>query len=113
MAAELAMEIKQKGFRVYLAESGTHGYFVNAEETRVVSFQVDLVTSFSGNYISDHSGTGWQMDGNLSYQQMLDARPPHWIGESNLKLITPEQHRERYQKSSKYKEVEGEASCGA
>ena len=101
-------EIKAAGFRVFIAERGTYGFYTDDEGSRVVSFQVDLgAVHYSGNYQSQQSGTGWRLDTG-DFESMLHAYPPRWaVGRETkpVKLITLEDHLKRYQSSSKYTEV--------
>ena len=110
--AETAKAIKGAGFRVFLAERGTYGFFTDKDGSRVVSFQLDLLrTTFSGNYTTDtprQTGTGWRIADNDSgnYAEMFDACPPSWaVGSSKWKFTTLEKHTKTYQDSSKYTEL--------
>lgn len=101
---ELAKDIQSKGYRVFIAESGTYGFYTDSK--RVVCFQSDLGgIVFSGNYISSKSGTGWGLETN-TYKHMIESYAPGWItNHDKITMITLEQHLDRYQKSSKYKEL--------
>ena len=109
---ELAAEIKAAGFRVFLAERGTYGFYTDAEGTRVVSFQYDLCGfKFSGNYNSKRCGSGWGLGetGEVSeagIKAMFESGPPLWAtrGEQ-VSLTTLAQHLKTYQSSSRYTEV--------
>lgn len=106
----LADEIKRDGLRVFLAESGTYGFFTNKEGSRVVSFQTEyLHFAFSGNYKAvdgKRSGSGWRIttDHTGNYSQLLNAYPPSWCGEIKS-FTTLDEYLATYQKSSKYKEI--------
>lgn len=107
--AELAQEIKAAGFRVFIAKSGTHGIYTDAEGSKVVSFQFDLGGfKFTGNYKSDQprsTGTGWQL-ADYSFKDMFNQYPPQWaVGSSNWKFTTLAQHQATYQASSQYTEI--------
>lgn len=110
--AELAAEIKAAGYRVFLAESGTYGFFTDAEGARVVCFQFDLGGfKFSGNYRSKSCGTGWIMGDAYGVSPeglaaMIESRPPHWAtkGEA-VQQTTLAQHLQTYQLSSRYTEL--------
>lgn len=107
MVKELANEIKAAGFRVFIAKSGTYGFYTNEAGSRVVSFQADLGgIKFSGNYKSKSCGTGWGLDDSMSFEAMIKAGAPHWAtkGEA-VQLVTLEQHLKIYQQSSMYTEV--------
>lgn len=105
--AQLAQEIKAAGFRVFIAKSGTYGFFTNEEGSKVVSFQYDLGGfKFSGNYKSKSCGTGWGLDDGMTFDEMIKASAPRWAtkGEA-VKCTTLEQHLATYQQSSVYTEV--------
>lgn len=110
--AELAQEILSQGFRVFIAENGTHGFYTDEVGTRVISFQLNyLHPSFSGNYITDNprsTGTGWQIkDGTVDdYDDVFYEYPPAWaVGDAKWRYSTLQDHLDRYQQSSKYEEV--------
>lgn len=113
--AELAAEIKKAGFRVFIAASGTYGFYTDADGTRVVCFQYDLAgMKFSGNYKTDlpkQCGTGWLMGSVVNYyadtfKSMFESSAPQWaVRGANWKHTTLAQHLATYQGSSKYMEV--------
>lgn len=113
---QLAADIKKAGFRVFIAKSGTYGFFTDADGARVVSFQYDLAGfKFSGNYKSaqpKQCGTGWAMGdyGSLSAEQfsnMFNSSPPQWAtGGHEYRLTTLAQHLATYQASSGYVEFQ-------
>ena len=110
--AETATKIKAAGFRVFLAESGTYGFFTDETGERVVSFQLDLLqTTFSGNYKTDRpasTGTGWRISDQDTgdYRGMFAEYPPRWaVGDAKWKFTTLDQHLSMYQSSSHYREV--------
>ena len=96
--------------RVYLAKSGTYGFFTNEAGDRVVSFQYDVRgLTLSGNYIPDQgstTGTGWQITEMASPGDVIDAitiSPPRWaVGNSNWRYTTEQEYLDRYQKSSDF-----------
>ena len=106
--SELASELTNAGFRVFIAKSGTYGFYTDGTGERVVSFQVDYLSpSFGGNYKSKHCGTGWRIDPIGSFEDMLNAPAPYWATKGEqVKLTTLEQHLATYQSSSQYKELE-------
>lgn len=116
---ELAADIVKAGFRAFIAERGTYGFYTDAEGTRVVGFQYELGgISFSGNYKTDQpcsTGSGWGFGipsdyDSVAYKSMFQSGPPGWaVGSANWKLTTLVQHLATYQASSKYTEftVEG------
>lgn len=114
----LAAQIKAAGFRVFLAESGTHGFYTDAEGTRLVSFQRDLGGfKFSGNYRARNAadgrsvGSGWALGDTYKVspsglKAMLDSCPPQWATRGiTVDLTTLAQHLKTYQSSSRYTEV--------
>lgn len=107
MVKELAEEIKAAGFRVFIAKSGTYGFYTDEEGSRVVSFQTDLGgMKFSGNYKSKSCGTGWGLDDGMPFAVMIKANAPHWATNGQaVQITTLEQHLATYQKSSTYTEV--------
>ena len=112
LIATLAAQIKATGYRVFIAASGTYGFFTDTDGTKVISFWMDLTLSFSGNYrgLKDARGigTGWRISESDpgQYDQMFAAYPPRWaVGDNSWEFTTLEQHLKNYQKSSKYVEV--------
>lgn len=108
---ELALNIKASGFRVFLANSGTHGFYTDAEGSKLVSFQLDLGGfQFTGKYKTDQprsTGTGWQLvqGVNHTYQDMFNERPTWSLSGAKWEYTTLEQHLKTYQASSQYAEV--------
>lgn len=112
---ELAAQIKQAGFRVFIAKSGTYGFYTDEAGCRIVSFQFDLGGfKFSGNYKTDQprsTGNGWGFGESVSVsaeglRTMLKSNPPQWaVRDANYRLTTLEQHLATYQASSQYTEV--------
>lgn len=106
LVAELVPQIKAAGFRVFVAERGTYGFYTDKDGERVVSFGVGLSgVTFSGNCRSRRCGTGWRLD-RAPFVEMLWRSPPDWAtrGEA-VTLTTLQQHLDTYQKSSRYTEV--------
>lgn len=115
----LAMEIKANtGYRVFLSErvGCSHGFITNASGSRVVSFQLDILSvSFSGNYKSKSCGTGWRMDGveveHVTNKESLDRifdnnSVPLWATKGEkVKLVTLDEHLKIYGQSSMFVEV--------
>lgn len=105
----LAEQIKSQGFRVFIAKSGTYGFYTDSEGTRIVSFQYDLGGfRFTGNYKTSQprsTGTGWQLrDGD--FKQMFAEFPSWSLRGASWKFTTLEQHLATYQASSQYKEIQ-------
>lgn len=113
--AKLAQEIKAVGFRVFIAKSGTYGFYTDQDGSKVVSFQFDLGGfKFSGNYKSDQprqTGTGWGMGehGSVSAEglcNMFVSGPPQWaVRGANWHFTTLAEHLKTYQSSSQYTEL--------
>lgn len=110
---ELADTLKTYGFRVFLSDRDTHGFYTDESGTKVVSFEFMILSfSFGGNYYSQSCGAGWSLDRDCGIptkeqaQSMLDAMPPYWAtkGEQvTVKTLTD--HLKDYQKSSRYREI--------
>ena len=112
LIATLAAQIKAAGLRVFIAESGTYGFFTDDDGARVISFQSDLTLSFSGNYRGLDGargiGTGWRIsdEDTGNYVQMLESMPPRWaVGDARWLHTNMDEHLATYQKSSRYTEV--------
>lgn len=102
MAEEIANKIKKEGLRVFLTERGTYGFYTNYTGSRIVSFQVDLTVSFSGNYKSKTNGTGWRIMDGLpdNFTALLNEPSPFSFDH----YTTLDEHLKTYQQSSKYSE---------
>lgn len=101
--------IKAAGFRVFIAERGSYGFYTDAAGSRVVCFGIDLCNvRYSGNYKTSapkQTGTGWQLQ-TSGYDDMFNQFPPRWaVGDATWKHTTLEQHLKTYQASSKYTEA--------
>lgn len=100
IAMEFARDCKQKGFDAYLAARGTYGFITDGK--RVVSFQMDLGLSLSGNYKpSRNSGNGWRMEDGISIEEAMTTDAPRWAN-VNPVYTTPADYLAMYQKSSQY-----------
>lgn len=114
-AAVFAQRIKALGFKVYLAESGTHGFITDETESRVLNFGFGGVeNTLGGNYWphSTTSGTGWRMDRTTDSLKTADdvrsalyAHPHFTTGGGWKTFTTVKQHLSVYGASSKYVEV--------
>lgn len=109
--AKLAQDIKAAGFRVWLAKSGTYGFYTDETGSRVVSFQLDLGGfNFTGNYKTDQprqTGTGWQLvQGGRTFAEMFNECPTWSLRGASWKFTTLEQHLKTYGQSSGFVEVE-------
>lgn len=120
LVAHIASLAVKAGYRAFIAESGTYGFFTNQEGSHLVSFQSSLELSFLGNYRAiKHSdgksvGSGWRMDYSKIPQNVTDIRalfdtaacPPRWATNGlAVRLTNLEQHQKTYQSSSRYTEV--------
>jgi len=108
----LAADIVKSGFRAFIAERGTYGFFTDADGTRTIGFQYDLGgIEFTYNYKSDQprqTGTGCRIEAG-DYGHMLNQGPPGWATRgANARPVTLAQHLATYQQSSKYTEFTGE-----
>lgn len=112
--AELTAAILAAGFRVFIAENGTYGFYTNAEGSHVVSFQCDLGGfKFSGNYASKSCGTGWVMGDLMAWskadleQTFKNAQhAPQWATRGEpVEITTLVQKLRAYQWSSRFVEV--------
>ena len=78
---ETSKDILQKGFRVFISNSGTYGFYTDRQGLNVVYFQADLSgISYSGCYsspVGSGCGTGWCLD-TTDYGTMLKSMPPFW-----------------------------------
>jgi len=114
---DLASQLHDFGFRVFLAEKGTYGFYTNKEGSRVVSFESDLGNvSFGGNYrpLNLHEGrlvgTGWRME-NVSHDKAgfvgaLNRNAPVWATQGiKVKYETLDDHLKLYGRSSNYTEL--------
>lgn len=103
--AQLAEQIAKAGFRVFIAKTGTYGFYTDAVGSKVVSFQYDFASfRYSGNYKSKKCGTGWQLDTD-SFANMFTQSPPRWATKGEeVTETTLEQHLAVYQPSSVYVE---------
>lgn len=104
----LGADILRAGFRVFIAASGTHGFYTNADGSRVVSFQWDLGgVLFSGNYKTSQprsTGTGWRLEPD-TFAGMFNQWAPDWaLSGATWSYTTLAQHLATYQQSSKFTE---------
>lgn len=96
-AAEL---LSSYGLTVYIAKNGQYGFYTDGK--RCVSFQLNFgVVSFSGNYFSHYSGTGWALGDSMvdhdKAWRYVQASAPHWaVQGETVSYPTPEQHLQRW-----------------
>lgn len=112
LIADLAQHIRKAGYRPFIAESGTYGFFTDAEGTRVVSFQTRFGgVTFSGNYRSADPlscGRGWAIDAGweATAKGLFESCPPAWATKGFAwRFTTLAEHLKDYQSSSNYHEV--------
>jgi hypothetical protein len=106
MIKQLADKLKSEGYRVFIAERGTYGFYT-LDGDKVVSFQRDLGSiKFLGNHVSSKSGTGWRFDDDMTFSTMLAASTPRWAITSGdtVRPTSMAQHLKIYGPSSKYTE---------
>jgi hypothetical protein len=107
---EIAKDIQDAGYRVFISEDGTFGFYTDAEGSRLVSFGIDLLSvRFSGNYKTSDprkTGTGWRIGENRTdYQAMFDAPAPTWATKGvTWEYTTLAEHLDRYAKCCGYAE---------
>lgn len=113
LIARFADNLKSQGFTVYMAASGTYGFYSDETEKRVVSFHYDFGgVKLGGNYhASRQSGTGWDM-GTIGVnadakelRERLYAIAPAWTANTNPKYCTVADQLERYGQSSGYEKI--------
>jgi hypothetical protein len=115
MATGVVREILAAGFRPFVAERGSHGFYTDAEGSRVVSFQCDLgMMKYSGNYVTSapkQCGTGWQLE-TASYASMFSQVPfPGCVRQGvTWRYKTLKEYQADYQSSSRFAEVFAPAS---
>lgn len=112
---ELSQKIKADGFRVFISGSGEYGFFTDKGGDTVVCFGVDDLThayTFTKCYQavkateSNKVGTGWGLQNNLTFEQMIKAIAPKWATEGvPVNYTTLQKHLMSYQKSSNYAEL--------
>jgi hypothetical protein len=98
------------GYTVYISDSQEYGFYTDGK--RVVCFGGHWRWSvdFSGNYLSKHSGTGWQIATEKTgitqeeAEKYIKANAPRWATTENVIYTTPEQHLKTYGESSGYVE---------
>ena len=109
---EVATEIKNAGFDVYLSNNGEYGFYTDGK--RVVSFNDDLGgVCLSGNYMPQPTlGSGWRLDASeleLSteyLQHKLNERAPRWATNGlAVDYTTPEYYLKVYGESSGFHKI--------
>lgn len=85
-----AVKLTKLGYRVYLSESptfNTYGFFTDGE--RCVYFQYDIFEGFLFSTCmkpSQQGGSGWRLDSNQSYENMLYPTIPGWSNSNGIFL---------------------------
>lgn len=111
MIAELAKEIKDSGYRVFISGNGEYGFYTDIYGARVISFGCDLGSiRFSGNYKTNqpaNTGTGWRIcEDSKNFSEIFSTIAPRWaVGSAKWAFTTLEQYLDTYQSSSKFKEI--------
>jgi len=112
-ADEIIRAIQTANYRPFLAESGTYGFYTDAEGTRIVSFECHAMSeSVSGNYVTNEPhkcGQGWRIADSFR-PDMVDEYfrmfAPRWaVGDAEWRHKTLKEHQAQYQDSSRYREV--------
>ena len=113
-AQAVVQAIKAAGFRAFLAESGTYGFYTDADGSKIISFQCNGIEGpkFSGNYKTSaprQTGTGWRISDDFNASDLdkyFNASPPHWaVSCAKWEFTSLADHQATYQASSKYTEV--------
>ena len=109
-ARAFAEKIRDMGFTVYLAESGTYGFITDESESRVLTFSV-RDCSLGGTYgpPSKQSGTGWRMEEATwdlkmpeDVRRALYSAPPPWCGRGWKRLSDVRAYLALYGASSRF-----------
>lgn len=107
---KIAQNIKAAGFRVFIAKSGTYGFYTDDAGSRVVSFGVDLGTvKLSGNYKTSapkQCGTGWGLKPTDNYNAAFNEIAPSFAVPNGVswRYTTLAEYLKNYQESSKFVE---------
>jgi len=112
---QFANELVDMGFTVYIAESGTYGFYTNSDQSRVISFGLSYGSVKLSHNCEPHeeTGTGWTLalpqqwdyDG---FNAVLNSGLPYWNRVTMpVKMATMATYLKRYQKSSKFWEFIG------
>lgn len=113
-AQQFAGFVKGLGFRVWLAQTGDHGFISDGVGDRVMCFSFDVPNRLGGCYgpPSFESGTGWQLSKDPSelrtagdVRGALYEHPPAFAGRGWKHFTTVSQHLAMYQSSSHYTEL--------
>ena len=109
---ELATNLVNYGYDVYIAKSGTYGFYTDGK--KVISFSYQFGIKVSGNYIStkpSQCGTGWIIIDNLTTitqeqaKQFIEMIAPNWaINNYEFRYTTPNEIIKNYS-SSEFKKV--------
>lgn len=104
---DFADTLHRLGFVVYLAKSGTYGFYTDGTGSRAVSFQEKFGRiTLHGNYkASRESGTGWEIADAPSplteetARAMLMANAPSWTNNPRPTYCTAADQLKRYDAS--------------
>jgi hypothetical protein len=105
---DIAIQLTSYGYTVYLSDDGRHGFYTDG--TRCVSFggSWSFCVDFSGNYLSNKSGTGWSIAKEKvsisedEARKYIQSNAPLWATREQVIYTTPEQHLKTYGRSSGY-----------
>ena len=104
---DTAAALVSYGYEVYISKSNEYGFYTNGE--RVVSFggTWNWSLDFSGNYLSQTRGSGWQIakEQGVPTKEMADRwikeNPPRWATKGEkVRITTPDQYLKTYGASS-------------
>lgn len=91
---ELSEKLLAFGFRVFLSESKTYGFYTNEKGCPLISFQVNYLTPvFSGNYspATKRHGTGWRIktnpDTKEDFERLLYSFPSYPLTTDDNQVI--------------------------
>jgi hypothetical protein len=112
---EFITHIRELGFKVYLAMSGSYGFITDDKGDRVMSFSFDgLEESLGGNYgpPSQESGTGWRINVSPAQLQTKDdvtkalySSAPDYCGRGWKRYTSVKEYLGMYGESSGFVEV--------
>ena len=111
---DLVGKILEIGFRPFVAERGTHGFYTDLGGTKLVGFQCDDPfdgLSFFGKHQTSKPtlcGTGWRFDKREGddLRAMFDNPPPQWaLKGATSRPTTLVEHLAIFGNSSRYTEA--------
>lgn len=110
---KLSQQLKEKGFRVFIAKSSEHGFYTDNKGSKVISISCDLgIINASANYKTSkpkETGSGYRITDDFNAEKadsVFSAYPPNWaLCGATFKYTTLDEHLETYGLSSGYKEI--------